>query len=240
MGVFLKRQNMEELAGSDEIRMQISDAALHDFVKVAWSPLVAALIGLLGVLAGGWITYFATVRRDRAASEERELRRLFDFQAAVRAVVIEMLRAAELALNGSSTILSWSDPSNKSPSEREETARAFEGKALFPLARYFSDRFWKKYEDVLFANLDSATINAIDSAYDSGRQMFDYLREPLREGATNLNVDVRALLCGVASQFSEAMKELVKRIGDANERKQLEFRMETMRSRLASQRELIR
>ncbi len=119
---------------------------------------------------------------ERATLREQHPRRQLQFQAALRALLVEVLGAVELALSGSGTVLSWPSPSGKSPAELKIIAQTYEGKIPFSSAKYFRDRVWSKFEDVLLENLDSATISALDSAYRSARQVFDFVGAPLPQG----------------------------------------------------------
>jgi hypothetical protein len=56
------------------------------------TPLAIALVGALAALAGGLITYLAAGRGERATLREQQRRRELEFQAALRALLIEMLR----------------------------------------------------------------------------------------------------------------------------------------------------
>ena len=102
-------------------------------VKIASSPSATAL-------AGGLIGYLAAGRGERTTLKERRRRRELEFQAALRALLIEMLRAAELALSGSSSVPRWGDPAQKTEEQLEKTAQAYEGKVPLPLGKYFRDR----------------------------------------------------------------------------------------------------
>jgi hypothetical protein len=95
-----------------------------------------------------------------------------EFQAALRALVIEMLRGAELALRGSGTVLTWGDPSGKTSADLDLVAEAHEGKIPYASAKYFRDRIWQKYEDVLVEKL--------------GRRNYLYYRQSLQFSATSL------------------------------------------------------
>lgn len=203
------------------------------------TPLAIALVGAVAALAGGLITYLAAGRGERATLREQQRRRELEFQAALRALLIEMLRGAELALSGSGTVITWADPSGKPPGELDLIARAHEGKIPFSSAKYFRDRIWQKYEDVLVENLGCATIYAIDSAYNSARQAFDFVGAPLPQGATRMNVDLRYFLWRAAADFSEAIPPTLERMTDAEERKQLEVRIQKMTSMLESQRKVV-
>jgi hypothetical protein len=86
----------------NRIQMEISNAVLQALVKIAWSPLATALAG---AVAGGLIAYSAAGRGERATLQEQQRRRELEFQAALRALLIETLRGAELALSGSGAIL---------------------------------------------------------------------------------------------------------------------------------------
>jgi hypothetical protein len=220
----------------NRIQMEISNAVLQALVKIAWSPLATALAGAVG---GGLIAYLAAGRGERATLQEQQRRRELEFQAALRALLIEMLRGAELALSGSGAILTWADPSGKTPDELEVVAQTFEGKILFSSAKYFRDRVWSKYEDVLVENLDSATIYTVDSAYSSARQTFDFVGAPLPKGATRLNLGLRFTLWQVASEFSKAIPQILERLTEADERKRLEPRIQKMTAMLDSQSKLV-
>jgi hypothetical protein len=205
---------------------------MEALVKIAWSPVATTLIG---ALAGGVIAYLAAGRGERATLREQRRRRELEFQAALRALLIEMLRGAELALSGSGTVLSWGDPSGKTPAELELAAQAHEGKIPFSSAKYFRDRAWSKYEDVLVENLDSPSINTIDSAYSSARQVFDFVGAPLPQGATKMKLDLPYNLWRAASDFAGAISPVLERLTDTGERKQLELRIQKMTSMLESQ-----
>lgn len=195
-------------------KMGISAEVLQALVSIAWSPLATALGD---ALAGGLIVYLAAGRGERATLQEQQRRRELEFQAALRALLIEMLRGAELALSGSGTVITH------------------EEKIPFHSAKYFRDRVWQKYEDVLVENLDSATIYTVDSAYTSARQIFDFVGAPLPQGATKVKLDLPFDLWGVASDFSRAIPPILERLTDAGERKQLELRIRKMTSMLESQ-----
>jgi hypothetical protein len=190
-------------------------------VAFFYSPLAAALPGVLGAIVGGLIGYFAAGRGERAMLREQRRRRELEFQAALRALLIEMVRAAELALSGSGTVLTWGSAAGKTREELEQTAQAFEGKTPFRSAKYFRDRAWLKYEDVLVENLDSASVYAIDRAYSGARQVFDFVGEPLPQAATRLQWDLRYDLWRAASDFAEVIGPTLQRLRDVEERKRL-------------------
>jgi hypothetical protein len=204
-------------------------------VALAYSPLVS----VFAALVGGLIAYFAAGRGDRANLREQQRHRKLEFQAALRALLIEMLRGAELALSGSGTVLSWGDPSGKTHAELEFAAQAHEGQIPFYSAKYFRDRAWLKYEDVLVENLDSLTINTIDSAYSSARQVFDFVGAPLPQGATRMHSGLPYLLWRAAWDFSQAIAPTLERLTDAEEREQLSDTFQKMTSRLESQRKVV-
>jgi hypothetical protein len=77
--------------------METIVAFAQALAKIASSPFVTAL-------AGGLIGYFAAGRGERATLREQRRKREREIQAAFRALVIEMLRTAELALSGSSVV----------------------------------------------------------------------------------------------------------------------------------------
>jgi len=185
------------------------------------------------------IGYFAAGRGERATLREQQRRRELGFQAALRALLIEMLRGADLALSGSGTVLTWGNPSGKTSTELDLVAQTFEGKIPFSSAKYFRDRVWLKYEDVLVENLASATIYAIDGAYSSARRVFDIVGAPLAQGATRLSPQLPYLLWRVAWDFSATIPSLLERLTDTKERKQLELRLQKMTSMLESQRKVV-
>jgi hypothetical protein len=151
--------------------MEIIIAVADALVKIASSPFATAL-------AGGLIGYLAAGRGERATLREQRQRKELEFQAALRALLIEMLRTAELALAGSGAVPSWGDPAGKTEKEREAAAQAYEGKIPFSSAKYFRDRAWLKYEDTFIENLDSATIYTVDTAYGDARRIFDWVGSP--------------------------------------------------------------
>jgi hypothetical protein len=161
--------------------METIVAFAQALAKIASSRFATAL-------AGGLIGYFAAGRGERATLREQRRKREREIQAAFRALVIEMLRTAELALNGSSVVRTWGDPATKTEEQLEATARAYEGKIPFTSAKYFRDRIWLKYEDIFLENLDSATIYTVDTAYNGARLTFDTMGLPVPEGATRLNL----------------------------------------------------
>jgi hypothetical protein len=215
-------------------KMQISAAVTQALVKIAWSPLATAVAAAL-------ITYLAAGRGERTTSREQRRRRQSEFQAALRALLIEVLRGAELALTGSGTVITWADPSSKNARELDDVAQMYEGKVVpFHHARYFRDRVWSKYEDVLVENLNSATIYTVDSAYASARQTFDFVGAPLPQGATKINLNLPFMLWRVASGFSTAIPLILERLIDPVERKQLEPRIQKMTRMLESQHKLLK
>lgn len=214
--------------------MEITTGISQAFVKIA-----IALSPVATTLAAGLIGYFAAGRGERASLREQQRRRQLEFQAALRALLIEMLRGAELALSGSGAVLSWTDPSGKNRDELEAVAKAYEGKIPFPSAKYFRDRVWWKYEDALGENLDSATIYSVDTAYSSARQTFDFVGAPLPQGATRLHPSLRCNLWRVASDFSKVIPSILERLTDAEERKRLEPRIQNMMSMLESQGKIV-
>jgi hypothetical protein len=123
-------------------------------------------------LAGGLIAYLAARRGDRAILRQQQGRTELEFQTALRVLLIEILRGAELALSGSGTIMTSGNASCKALDELEAGAEAYEGKIPFPCANYFRDWVWSKYDDVLIEHLDTATIYIVDTAYSSARRVF--------------------------------------------------------------------
>lgn len=178
-------------------------------------------------------------RGERPIVRGQQRRRELPLQAALRALLIEILGSVELALNGSHAVISWSDPSGKMPADLEVIAQAFEGKIPFPAAKYFRDRVWSQYEEVFLENLDSATIYAVDSAYRSARQVFDFVGAPLPQGATTWNISLRYLLWRCASDFSKVIPLILERLTNADERKGLEPRIQKMTSMLDSQSKVV-
>ena len=220
----------------NRIQMEISNAVLQALVKIAWSPLATALAGAVGggvnSVFGGWSGRACDITRTA------ETKRI-GIPSCVARIVNRNARGAELALSGSGAILTWADPSGKTPDELEVVAQTFEGKILFSSAKYFRDRVWSKYEDVLVENLDSATIYTVDSAYSSARQTFDFVGAPLPKGATRLNLGLRFTLWQVASEFSKAIPQILERLTEADERKRLEPRIQKMTAMLDSQSKLV-
>jgi hypothetical protein len=106
-------------------------------VIIAYSPLVS----VLGTLAGGLIGYFAAGRGERATVREQKRRRQLEFQAALLALLIEMLMGAELALSGSGMVTTWPDPYGQTSTELERIAEALESKIPFSSAKYFGTGF---------------------------------------------------------------------------------------------------
>jgi hypothetical protein len=141
-------------------------------------------------------------------------------------------------LSGSGTVITWADPSGKTPGELDLIAKAHEGKIPFSSAKYFRDRIWQKYEDVLVENLGSATIYTIDCAYNSARQAFDFVDAPLPQGATRIKPTVFFVEGGVGLLRGHSAR-LLERLTDAEERKQLELRIQKMTSMLESQRKVV-
>ena len=107
-------------------------------VAIVYSPLATALGGVLAVLAGGLITYLAAGRGERATLREQRRRRELEFQAALRALLIEMLRGAELALSGSGTVFTWGDPSGKTPAEFRSRGASLRGQTTIFFGKIFS------------------------------------------------------------------------------------------------------
>jgi hypothetical protein len=212
--------------------METIVAIAQALVKIAASPFATAL-------AGGLIGYLAAGRGERATLREQRRRRELEFQAALRALLIEMLRTAELALSGSGPVASWGDPAGKTEEQLDATARAYEGKIPFTSAKYFRDRAWLKCEDTFIENLDSATIYAVDTAYSGARQTFDFVGTPLPQRATRLHPGLPYTLWRVASDFSKTIPLILERLTDADERKQLEPRIERMKANLESQSKVV-
>jgi membrane protein YqaA with SNARE-associated domain len=107
-------------------------------LAIAWSPLATALVG---TLAGGLIAYLVARHGENATLREQQRRGELEFQAALRALLIEMFRGAELALSGSGTVLTWGSPSGKTSAELDLTAQAYEGRYRFPLRNTFGTEF---------------------------------------------------------------------------------------------------
>jgi hypothetical protein len=118
-------------------------------------------------------------------------------------------------------------------------AQAYEGKIPFSSAKYFRDRVWSKYEDVLVEKLDSSTIYTIDTAYSAARQVYDFVGAPLPQGATRLQSGLPYLLWRAAWDFSQAIAPTLERLTDAEERKQLNDAFQKMTSRLELQRKIV-
>jgi hypothetical protein len=166
---------------------------------------------------------------------EQRHRKELEFQAALRALLIEMLRAAELALSGSGTVPSWGDPAAKTAQERNATAQAYEGKIPFTSAKYFRDRVWLKYEDAFIENLDSAVIYTVDTAYSGAHQVFDMVGSPLPSGSTLLSPQLPYNLWRVALDFSKAIQLILSELKDIQERERLRPRIEKLNLTLESQ-----
>jgi hypothetical protein len=234
-------KNVETGPGAEKLRELKEQLARRHIVSFFTTPedLQARIMHDVPSLLEQMGVEVAAELGERTTLRERRRRGVLQFQAALRALLAEILGAAELALSGSGTVFSWPNPSGKSPAELKIIAQEYEGKIPFSSAKYFRDRVWSKYEDVLLENLDAATISALDGAYGSARQVFDLVGAPISQGATYLHPSFPYILWRVASDFSKAIPLLVERLADIEERKQLEPRIRRMTSMVDSQSKVV-
>jgi hypothetical protein len=119
-------------------------------------------------------------------------------QAAVRGVIVEMLKGVRLAWIGSATVLSIA---NRIP---------------FDSACYFEDASWTRNSEVLGQILDIEVLDTTAIAYDSARRVFDFAGRAYPE--TTVNFQLPSMLTGVACELLEAASLVVERIADPGER----------------------
>jgi hypothetical protein len=208
-------------------------------VAFFYSPLAAALPGVLGAIVGGLIGYFGRDGWSAQCFGSNGGDGNWNSRPRARAANRNGPRGrAGVERFGHGFYLG--SAAGKTREELEQTAQAFEGKTPFPSAKYFRDRAWLKYEDVLVENLDSESVYAIDRAYSGARQVFDFVGEPLPQGATRLQWDLRYDLWRAASDFAEVIGPTLQRLRDVEERKRLSETFAKVTSRLESQRQVVR
>jgi hypothetical protein len=164
---------------------------------------------------------------NEAQEEIGKTRRLADFigsnattdvQAAVRGVIVEMLEGIRLALSGSATALPIA---NGVP---------------FPSAKYFRDKSWTRYSELLAQTLNIEVLDRIATAYDSARRVFDFAGNPYPD--TKVKFQIPSMLVGVARELLEAAFLLSEHIADPGERQRFEENLPKLRADINLQRKM--